>query len=113
MLGRIDPAAMKALEKGGLIDVSDTTAVSGMRRSVCKECKSNLAIAPLPPVPQTSPEPVTEEIATQRVIDRSTPHKAPHMTDVSEKDPKPGSSQLLGVLGFHSIDPHVDFSTSK
>ena len=40
MLGHIDPAAIKHLEKRGLIEVTDTTVASDMRCAVCRECKS-------------------------------------------------------------------------
>ena len=38
-LGHIDPAAIKHLEKGGLIYVTDTIVASDMRCFACRECK--------------------------------------------------------------------------
>ena len=38
-LGHIDPAAMKHLEKGGLIDVKDNTVTSDTWCSACRECQ--------------------------------------------------------------------------
>ena len=40
VLGHIDPAAIKHIEKRGLIEVTDTTVASDMRCAVCRACKS-------------------------------------------------------------------------
>lgn len=42
MLGHIDPAAIKHLEKGGLIEITDATVASEMKRLACRECKSQV-----------------------------------------------------------------------
>ncbi len=40
VLGHLHPAAIKHLEKRGLIEISDATTVSDFHCSTCKECKS-------------------------------------------------------------------------
>lgn len=42
VLEYIDPAAMKHLEKRGLVETTDTTVASEMKRSFCRECKSQV-----------------------------------------------------------------------
>ena len=40
VLGHLHPAAIKHLEKRGLIEISDATTVANFHCSTCKECKS-------------------------------------------------------------------------
>lgn len=45
-----------------------------------------------------------------RIIAGSRLDAAPHMSDISENDRKPGSCRLLGMIGFSHLGLHIELA---